>query len=78
MGSTANKDEVHQRLAPFQINKTLVEQTQATAVLHCQPAHRDVEISSDVMDAPYSYVLQQAENRLHAQNALWLKLFNKI
>ena len=78
MGSTANKDEVYQRLMPFQINAALVEKTGATAVLHCQPAHRDVEISSDVIDAPYSYVLQQAENRLHAQNALWLKLFNKI
>jgi ornithine carbamoyltransferase len=78
MGSTANKDEVYQRLAPFQINAALVEQTQTSAVLHCQPAHRDVEISSELMDAPYSYVLQQAENRLHAQNALWLKLFNKI
>ncbi len=78
MGSTANKNDVYQRLAPFQINTALVEKTQATAVLHCQPAHRDVEISSDVIDAPYSYVLQQAENRLHAQNALWLKLLNKI
>ncbi len=78
MGSNANKDEVYQRLAPFQINEKLVEHTSASAVLHCQPAHRDIEISSAVMDAPYSYVLQQAENRLHAQNALWLKLLNKI
>ncbi len=44
------------------------------AVLHCLPAHRDEEISADVLDGPASVVWDQAENRLHAQKALlaWL------
>ena len=39
-------------------------------VLHCLPAHRGQEITDDVLDGPQSRVLDQAENRLHAQKAL--------
>jgi ornithine carbamoyltransferase len=39
-------------------------------VLHCLPAHRDEEITDDVIEGPQSAVWQQAENRLHAQKAL--------
>jgi ornithine carbamoyltransferase len=45
-------------------------------VLHCQPAHRGYEITSDVMDGPLSRCFQQAENRLYAQNALLTLLLN--
>jgi ornithine carbamoyltransferase len=44
-------------------------------VLHCLPAHRGQEISAEVMDGPHSAVWEQAENRLHTQKALLLRLF---
>jgi ornithine carbamoyltransferase len=42
--------------------------------MHCLPAHRNHEITDDVMDGPASVVYDQAENRLHAQKALLLRL----
>jgi ornithine carbamoyltransferase len=60
---------------PYQVNKSLLAEAAAGAiVLHCLPAHRGEEITDDVMDGPQSAILDQAENRLHAQKALltWL------
>jgi ornithine carbamoyltransferase len=62
------------RVAPFlayQINEELVGHADPEAiVLHCLPAHRGEEITSAVLDGPHSAVLDEAENRLHAQKAL--------
>jgi ornithine carbamoyltransferase len=60
---------------PYQVNKALLAAAAPDAiVLHCLPAHRGEEITDDVMDGPRSAILDQAENRLHAQKALlaWL------
>ncbi|MGA9674006.1 MAG: ornithine carbamoyltransferase, partial [Mycobacterium sp.] len=60
---------------PFQINTRLVDLADPEAiVLHCLPAHRNDEITDEVMDGPASVVWDEAENRLHAQKALlvWL------
>jgi ornithine carbamoyltransferase len=60
---------------PYQINAELVAATGVkTTVLHCLPAHRDWEITDEVLDGPDSAVWDEAENRLHAQKALlvWL------
>ena len=58
-------------LAPFQVNRELVSSaSKAAIVMHCLPAHRGEEITDDVVDGPQSVVLDEAENRLHAQKAL--------
>jgi ornithine carbamoyltransferase len=72
--SMGQEDEAEQRrqiFRPFQLNKELMAAAKPGArVLHCLPAHRGEEISADVLDGPQSVVLDQAENRLHAQRAL--------
>ncbi|MDY0386799.1 MAG: ornithine carbamoyltransferase [Methanolobus sp.] len=76
--SMGDEDERKKRLAdlaPYQINTELVEQAKTDViVMHCLPAHRGEEISAEVMDGPHSVVFDQAENRLHAQKALLMKL----
>ncbi|MED5801734.1 ornithine carbamoyltransferase [Gordonia sp. Z-3] len=60
---------------PYQINDELLAQADSGAiVLHCLPAHRGEEITDAVIDGPASVVIDEAENRLHAQKALlvWL------
>ncbi|WP_406660941.1 ornithine carbamoyltransferase [Methanolobus sp. ZRKC3] len=76
--SMGDEDEREKRLtdlAPYQINSELVELAKPDViVMHCLPAHRGEEISAEVMDGPHSVVFDQAENRMHAQKALLLKL----
>ena len=60
---------------PYQVNAALLEPAAPDViVLHCLPAHRGLEITSEVLDGPHSAVWDEAENRLHAQKALlaWL------
>ena len=45
--------------------------------MDCLPAHRGVEVTSEVMDGKQSVVWDQAENRLHIQKAIMLKLLGK-
>ncbi len=78
--SMGDEDEYDQRLhdfRPYQVNSKLLEQAEHDViVLHCLPAHRGEEITADVVNGPHSAVFDQAENRLHAQKALLLKLLS--
>ncbi len=65
------------RSHPFQVNSPLLAGLPDEAIfLHCLPAHRGEEVTSDVLDGPRSMVIPQAANRLHFQKALliWLML----
>lgn len=56
---------------PYQINQDLVNKAKYDViVLHCLPAHRGEEITDEVIDGPHSVVIDQAENRLHAQKGV--------
>ncbi|MBQ4838323.1 MULTISPECIES: ornithine carbamoyltransferase [Pseudoalteromonas] len=77
MGSNVSLEQAKDTFMPYQINTQLLEQTGAQTVLHCQPAHREYEITSEVMDGKNAKIIQQAENRMHAQNALLVTLLNK-
>lgn len=78
--SMGDEEEYDQRLRnfkPYQINSKLLEQAKHDVmVLHCLPAHRGEEITGEVVDSPNSAVFDQAENRLHIQKALLLKLLS--
>jgi len=75
MGQEGDGLDRHGPFLPYQVNATLMAAAKPHAVvLHCLPAHRGEEITDEVMDGPASAVLDEAENRLHAQKALltWL------
>ena len=63
--------------AGFQVNAALMELAGDAVVMHCLPAHRDEEISAEVLEGPDSIVWDQAENRLHAQKAVLFKLMRR-
>ncbi len=76
MGDETPLAQVKEKYIKYQLNHALLEQTGASTVLHCQPAHREFEITSELMDGPAAKIIQQAENRMHAQNALLVTLLN--
>ncbi|MBE9476642.1 MAG: ornithine carbamoyltransferase [Proteobacteria bacterium] len=65
------RERRHNLLRPYQVNNALLQTAGKDAVfMHCLPAHREEEITSEVMDGPQSLVFDEAENRLHAQKAI--------
>jgi len=77
MGQEAESDERALVFPAFQLDQKLLDLAAPDAiVLHCLPAHRGQEITAEVMDGPRSSVWDQAENRLHTQKALLLRLFD--
>ena len=71
MGQEDEAEERKERFAPYRVNEELMSLAERDAIfLHCLPAHRGEEVTAEVIDGPRSRVLDQAENRLHAQKAL--------
>ncbi len=71
MGDENEEEKRIRDFSGFQINSDLLSHAKSNCiVLHCLPAHRGQEISAEVLDSEHSVVLDQAENRLHAQKAL--------
>ena len=71
MGQEQEQAEREQAFSGFCVDQALMDQAAPGAiVLHCLPAHRGEEISAEVMEGPASRIFDQAENRLHAQQAL--------
>jgi ornithine carbamoyltransferase len=69
--SQSSRERRHNLLRPYQVNADLMaEARKDTLFMHCLPAHRDEEVTSEVMDGPHSVVFDEAENRLHAQKAI--------
>lgn len=75
MGQKDKAEEKARALKAFQINGDLVSKAKKDCiVMHCLPAERGREITDEVMDGPHSVVFDEAENRLHAQKAILIKL----
>ena len=65
------RERRHNQLRGYQVNAELMAKAKDDALfMHCLPAHRDDEVTSEVMDGPASVVWDEAENRLHAQKAV--------
>lgn len=75
MGDEKEKEKRLKDLAPYQVNGRLLSKAKKSCkVMHCLPAHRGEEITAGVLDGKQSIVFTQAENRMHTQNAILLKL----
>lgn len=66
-------------MMPYQVTAALMAQAKPGArFLHCLPAHRDEEVTAEVIDGPQSLIWDEAENRIHAQKSVLLWCFGKL
>ena len=76
MGEETEKDKKDRQFLGFTIDEQLLRKANNNAiVLHCLPAYRSKEITDDVFECDQSRIFEQAENRLHAQQALLASIF---
>jgi len=78
MGQEEEKEARARIFAPYQVNPELMAAAKPDAIfMHCLPAHRGEEVAAPVFDSAQAVVFDQAENRLHIQKAIMLKLMGK-
>ena len=78
MGQESEAAERRKVFLPYQVNSDLMKHARKDAyVMHCLPAHRGDEITDEVIDSKQSIVFNEAENRMHVQKAIIVKLLNK-
>ena len=77
MGQEEEKNKI-EMMMPYQVNSDLLKHAKTDVkVMHCLPAHREMEITSEILDSNHSIVWEQAENRLHAQKGLLKFIYDK-
>ena len=77
MGDEGDSENRIKEFNPYQVSPAVMDLAKTDAIfLHCLPAIRGREVSEDMLEDPRSKVWVQAENRLHAQKALLLKLLD--
>ncbi len=78
MGQEQEADARKKIFKSYQVNQVLLDRaSKECIVMHCLPAHRGDEITDEVMDGPQSVMFDEAENRLHIQKAIMVKLMKK-
>ena len=79
MGQKGEATEREKVFAPYQVNKDLMNNTgKDTLFMHCLPAERGREVTDEVMESKNSIVFDQAENRMHAQNAIMVYISENL
>jgi ornithine carbamoyltransferase len=77
MGFEAQQEVRKTVFAPYQVNTALMSLAAPSAFfMHCLPAHRGCEVTSEILDGPQSVVLDQSENRMYVQKAILQTLFS--
>ncbi|MBR6332003.1 MAG: ornithine carbamoyltransferase [Dehalococcoidales bacterium] len=78
MGEEAEREERLIAFKDYQVNMELLSHAKSDVIfMHCLPAHRGEEVTDEVMESKHSVIFQEAENRLHAQKAVLVKLFEE-
>ncbi len=79
MGQKEEATEREKVFAPYQVNEDLINNTgKDTLFMHCLPAERGREVTDEVMESKNSIVFDQAENRMHSQNAIMVYLSDNL
>ncbi|NTS78675.1 ornithine carbamoyltransferase [Catenovulum sp. SM1970] len=74
MGDDKSLDDIKAKFAPYKTTVQLMNDLDVKYFMHCQPVYRGIEVEDEVVDSEKSILMAQAENRMHAQNAVLMTL----